>query len=169
MKSIIIPDAKMRELIDTGKCEVERVMKVQPEWREKPEGTWCAAGWYWKAPKGVPRLSSFPDKDIFAKHLAEMAAPHQPGQVCAVRESWCYFPKNALDGMGENYYFKAEPLNRDALSIKTMKRNGVVWRSPATMPREASRMSVRIVSVRCELVDGKWRWIEACEVLPKNE
>jgi len=111
-----------------------------------------AKGWYFKPCGGVVK------------------APYRPGDLLYVRETWCHFPETAPDGMGENIYYKADQKNADEVE-RVIKYNGIKWRSPATMPRAAARLFLRVKAVRVErlqeiteadaIAEGIIRWTEA--------
>ncbi len=91
----------------------------------------------------------------------------QPGDLLYCKETWCRFPCNAPDGMGENVYYKAHYGNENSLSQEIMARNKVKWRPSIYMPKWAARLWLRITDIRVERVqdistgdaeaEGCWR------------
>ena len=78
----------------------------------------------------------------------------EPGDRLWVRESWCHFPADAPDGMGEMVYYRAHPGNGDPRADRTMERNGVKWQPSIHMPRSLSRITLEITDVRVQRLQG---------------
>ena len=81
----------------------------------------------------------------------EVKPPYQKGDILYVRETWCQFPSNAPDGMGENLYYRADQKDLDT-SKTVMSRNGVHWRPSVHMPKEAARIFLEVTEVKVERV-----------------
>ena len=96
--------------------------------------------------KAGATLIKFLTIDSYIKHKS----PYHPGDIIYVREAWYE---------GENFYgYKAD---FDDETMKIGKAVGI-FRSPATMPREAARIFLRVTDVRVERVqeitaEGVWR------------
>jgi hypothetical protein len=89
-----------------------------------------------------------------------------PGDRLWVRETFCVFPEDAPDGMGQNVYYRADPHNLSDTALQTMQRNGVKWRPSIFMPRSASRILLEITDVRVErlqAISGPDCWAEGIE------
>lgn len=71
----------------------------------------------------------------------------QPGDLLWVRETWCRFPDDAPDGMGEATYYRATGTNTSRIAEDVMKRNGVSWKPSIHMPRWASRITLEVTGV----------------------
>ena len=183
MKSLILHSSELRSLLDTGRCEVRRRVHAEhqrtdrgysvcnlpspfrfgtchgrirfdvaggPGWRPRAK---CARIWWdgdgWEAPTIVCPLGS-------------------PGEVRWCKETWNIF---VLSSDGEvctplMTIPKEDPrLDDDSryLYVVDYKCCGDTdegpWRSASSMPRWASRLTVRVVSVSVERVEGGWWWV----------
>lgn len=88
-----------------------------------------------------------------AELLCAACATYQPGDILWVREPWCkLIPPHITQR--QKYVYKAdctalsETLRRDYINAGFPYK----WRSPATMPREAARLFLRVTDVRVERV-----------------
>jgi hypothetical protein len=98
--------------------------------------------------KAGATLIKFLTIDSYIKHKS----PYHPGDIIYVREAWFYEgawedvtagkPDLASGGYSDRYKYRADspdyPVDR--------------WYSPATMPREAARLFLRVTDVRVERV-----------------
>lgn len=97
--------------------------------------------------KGFPSIMS--SKDILPElrnvypDIAKNQCPHPIGSTLWVRETWYY------DSFSGHRAYKASIPNWEAPR----------WKSPFTMPRWASRLSVTVKSVAVEQVDARWEWV----------
>jgi hypothetical protein len=79
----------------------------------------------------------------------------QPGDVLWVRETWLHIDDEGdkFDGMGSQTYWRADQLKHPDGGKKDqayIERKGLRWRQSIFMPRWASRIDLRIESVRVE-------------------
>jgi len=92
----------------------------------------------------------------------ESVAPYRTGDTIYVREGWemlngfapgeweKLFPKTKAPDSSENmYFYKADYSNA---ALKRFEEKGDAWRSPATMPRDAARLFLRVVDMKVERV-----------------
>lgn len=99
-------------------------------------------------------------KDASGKHVyrpagTDMQTPHWSpryavGDRLWVRETFCRFPENSIDGMGACSYFKAEIANNTPDANAIMAKTGVWWVSGRFMPREFSRLTLTVTDVRVQ-------------------
>lgn len=149
MKPITLHPHEIRRLIDTGSVTVWRPMKPQPRWDTL--GGFEA----WECKGGHVHVWD-EDRDPDEVAFVNQCAPHPPGSERWVRETW----RGNTDGELEiaiNYQvddtvkdFYIDQLPRDVYQLKL----DWAWRSPATMPRWASRLSVVAKAVQARQVES---------------
>lgn len=106
-----------------------------------PDGSgkgWIA--WYPRPVSAEDTVKAYPGNEGFP-------APYQLGDIIGVRETWQHWLNDRGDPSGV-YFYKA---NDDG-------RNGIGWRSPVTMPREAVRIFLKVTGISCVKIDGVWMW-----------
>jgi hypothetical protein len=121
--NLILYDFEVQNLLKNGKGQIRRAIPIKflpgynPEWTGyRPIFEY--GEFYLANSKGEPATK-------------EIKCPFNVGEECWVRETWL----KADDG----YYYKA---NSSSVSEEARKDYGYKWRSPITMPREASRFTV---------------------------
>lgn len=72
-------------------------------------------------------------------------APHQVGDILYVRETFCY---DDFDNGGETIYYKADYGERHLKDLFT--DCGMKWKPSIHMPKEASRIFLKVTDVRVE-------------------
>ena len=88
--------------------------------------------------------------------IGGMSGPYigrfQQGNIIAVKESWCYVmldhAPDLLEGMDSQIVYKAS-VHPDWMEY-AKEKYGYKWHSPVTMPREAHRIFLEVVSVKVE-------------------
>lgn len=129
MKPILFNTEMVKGLLSGHKTVTRRVMKPQPIWSS------CGMRWNWKN-VGWWRDGWNPIETITWKN-----AVYQPGDILYVRET--FFKTNR-----GHYYYKADG-KHEALDAM-ISGSFFKWRSPATMPKEAARLFLRVTNVRVE-------------------
>ncbi|GHU92981.1 hypothetical protein FACS1894208_01390 [Clostridia bacterium] len=117
MKPILFSTDMVRAILEGRKTQTRRVIK--PQYAEDNHGN--------KTPLDIfiPQVSNISD-----------CAPHQPGDILWVRETW-------TDAIykGEDYEYRA-----DGTALPPERR----WKPSIHMPREAARLFLRVKNVRAE-------------------
>lgn len=165
MTSLILSAPQIIELKQTGQCVTVKVVKCGGEPLEE-------SLFQWNPRHGSP---DFPfDKSWWsAGNGYAFKQPHQPGETRWVKEvwatSWCCDdrPSHDMEKPGRGYgwpvWYSADlTLNtrsRAALSGGIGFTTRGKQRTPATMPKWASRFTLTCTAVNCEQRDGKWCWI----------
>ena len=162
VRSICLRDHEVRTVLDDGVVEIVREIKPQPreplfchnyELKVWNDGIWCDGyGFQRKCPFG------------------------QPGDRLWVQETWStiHTPKDydsmKYDGWIEecepiesnffnyNDYHIVYKLDHDEIGYPDDEREWS-WRSPVTMPRWASRLTLEVTSVDVKQIDGVWCWV----------
>jgi hypothetical protein len=121
--NLILYDFEVQNLLKNGKGQIRRAIPIKflpgynPEWTGyRPIFEY--GEFYLANSKGEPATK-------------EIKCPFNVGEECWVRETWL----KADDG----YYYKA---NSSSVSEEARKDYGYKWRSPITMPRETSRLTI---------------------------
>lgn len=147
MRGIIFRDWEVRAILDGRKTMFRRAIKSQPFYH-KAKGL-VSAGWGWDIGKKC-KLQAW-SKDDIGEQIAKYA-PYTVGDRLYVKETWAHDApsleecraacEDLLSGMNCGPYYRATEVAPETLK----------WRSPATMPRWASRLKFEIVNVRVERV-----------------
>lgn len=145
MTSICLTPAEVTAALTGAEFEVRRLIKVPTTKsgyrrgepllaKEWPHMRICADGnpaFLSYSPSGFPER--YFDKGI--------APPFASGTVLCGKETWARYGDSVLH-QATNIGYSVDH-----------------WRSAATMPRWASRLSLEVMAVRCELQDGVWWWV----------
>ena len=135
MKPIIMSTEDVLALLDGRKTMARRVIKPQPV---RNGALWELGGAGWSNNSVIP---------VYGRSLYDRM-PYKPGDVLYVRETWA--------GLNENeYLYQADDPDVNVWKIWRDKGVGAKyerWMSPVTMPREASRLFLRVTDVRVERV-----------------
>lgn len=134
------------------KMEFRRAVKPQPvfgkntlRWELEPDGTL----------REVARIGKS-DSAIIYGDRPRRCPFGVPGDRLWVRETWCDVPVGDGGDMGVIHKADGEDAEEGiAEGWEFMGR----WRSPATMPRRASRILLEVTAARVERVDGIWLWV----------
>jgi hypothetical protein len=82
--------------------------------------------------------------------------PYQPGDILYVREAWAIAQPTDSTPSGKSYdpwyVYKADGASTEELEREYGYLYEFRWRSPATMPRGAARLFLRVVDVKVERV-----------------
>jgi len=149
-RPIIFGPESIRAIQAGSKTETRRVIKEQPQGQNAP-GKWADMEWWtWKT--DVLQTTRALTDNLVA------ACPYgQPGDRLWVRETWADLSARSLSGQSAAY--KEFPADR----IENER-----WRSPVTMPRQASRFLLEIGEVHAEVQQepddeipeaGLWVWV----------
>jgi len=164
MKSLILRDEEVRSLLDTGRVVVVRAMKPQPPKEFYRSLGKTATGWVW---------SNMHHANPFEPECChEVPCPlGVPGERRWVREAWQLFDPDADDIDPARFGRRApysgivgnRPIHWTACyradgPLRDDKHGPAKWRSSATMPHWASRLTIEIKSVAVEQRD-EWCWI----------
>lgn len=168
-RPIIFDSESVRAILAGTKTQTRRVVKPQPpadaveaapNGYEGPEGP----SWFWMKPGTVspmflPRGAAYwPNTLAGAKPIS---CPYgRPGDELWVRETFC---SRFVDPPGPNGYYDGwwyaatdeTPMAVDGDGGCRFRKNGEEaspWISPIRMPREASRLTLRVTDVRVERV-----------------
>ena len=145
MKPIIFNTEMVKAILEGRKTQTRRVIKPQPKEYLSGIKIPCVE-WIWRQiPLRWRKRNKTPQEAL-------LCCPHgRAGDRLWVRETWCHFPDNAPDGLGENIYYRADQRN-EKLIKDTMKNNNIKWKPSIFMPRTASRITLEITNIRVERV-----------------
>ena len=146
MKPIIMSAESVRAILDGRKTQTRRVIKPQPWWIEPP----TLDGDQWIGP--------YTNDGNVSNGTYAARCPYPIGSRLWVRETWCPY----ADDMTREYCQTHDPewgepikpavysadydMGCNPLDVGGCEK----WRSPATMPRWASRITLEVTGVRAE-------------------
>ena len=159
-RPIIMQPESIRAILDGRKTETRRVIKPQPTWSTK----WKLWGW-----KKLANLFGTPIG--LAGHMRPLCPYGQPGQRLWVRETFCSlddpldgFLNSTEDGKWSRRVVYKQEMDAGGASLPDEFK----WRSPATMPRWASRSTLELTGTGVEIQQepddeipeaGLWVWV----------
>lgn len=154
-RSLCLHPHEVCGLLDGTVTLIARPMKWQPSFT-------CDGTWYPVHPDqlnhhGVRTACHYANIDHFTKGVAADFAPFKPSDTLVGKEAWAevdWFDGTSNEPVKKVLY-KADKPSRQEWRPEAGDR----WRSPVTMPAWASRIRLKVVSVRAEQVDGKWCWL----------
>jgi hypothetical protein len=170
--SVIFSADEVRNMLDGTMTRVMREVKPQPvlshygyTWTKSGRNTVYAA-------KLVGMDYSHWDVDKPASKSMVARCPFGTvGDQLIVKETWGVYQLDC-EGMKEypNILYKANRHTRLYISDEVWKYNTekFSWRSPVTMPRWASRITLEITGIAVEQVDGVWMWVIDFKQLEKD-
>lgn len=150
-RPIIFSAHDVRATLEGRKTQTRRIVRPQPPYE-------CAfeVGVY-NPTKIDRRGEEYPGTEVFGMYSLDgkwgRVCPYGPGDLLWVREPWA-----DLRGMGFGapFAYLADSLNRfgreDGDARDAREYYGVKWRPSIHMPREASRLILRVTNVRVERV-----------------
>ena len=158
MKRLFLPAAARAQLMEHGMATVRNPMNPQPD--RIHDGAWCGT-WRngYKSITSAWTMNRLPER----QSLLAPFCPTPPGAEYWVPEVWLVTQISGPAGTLEFPNILYEQDFRTMLFINKLvwkynKPNPAEWRSPATMPRWAARLFVRIAAV-CVVRDGDmWFW-----------
>jgi len=168
MRSQYLRDAESRTLAETGECVIERPIKPQPWYVEFPPepvhefeldkrgGFWRYGAGYW--PKNDCMSGNLL---VFTSRIVKHSPLGEPGEQKWVREAWRVKhigPVGSSCIIIEYRDEKTLVVEKDAFGGIRTQWIPDHWRSPAAMPRWASRFIVEILSTEAIQRDGVWYW-----------
>lgn len=136
MKPILFSDAMIRAILDGRKCQTRRIVKPQPV---KNNGFWELYGAGWSMDSGsIPCIPG---------HSLSTRNPYgQTGDLLWVRETYASnIPGCESQG---GYCYKADQVDPRGDG----PANPIKWKPYIFMPREASRITLKITDLRVERV-----------------
>jgi hypothetical protein len=154
MKPIIMSAESVRAILDGRKTQTRRVVKPQPAWNAELEM------WVW--PNALHGYASCYPTDGLIDWLTEHS-PYPVGSRWWVRETWVQPYEWIVPGYDPNYHralYKASSFDTWGCGYEFHWDDipDRFWRSPITMPRWASRLTVEVVETTVEQQDGVWVW-----------
>jgi hypothetical protein len=143
-KPIIFSTPMVQAILDGRKTQTRRVVKPQPEQGMKIIGP------EWFEPTAVDRNGEeVPGKPIFGIYADEddwgLKVPYQPGDILWVRETW--MPETEQGILTGGYIYKASNNRPEPDGELPLK-----WKPSIHMPREATRIFLKVKAVRVERV-----------------
>lgn len=147
MTSLCLTPAEVRAALTGAEFEVRRKVKPQPTLSEGKTALWYDAKAYlWR------------NDDQYARDCS----PFTPGTVLCGKETWCPARPGSYEPMEKSLFdwskYYVCPVYRSEYPYSSSDYDGH-WRSAATMPKWASRLSLEVLTVRCENQDGVWWWV----------
>ncbi len=141
-KPILFSTEMVQAILEGRKTQTRRVIKPQPEWKDR-KGL-CSQGWSWSDKN--TKLSSYPEADSFSEAISLCCPYGNVGDILWVRETWQ--ETTWMTKEDENYGF----IYRASENGKDWEDNTEDWKwKPSIfMPKEACRIKLRIVNVRVE-------------------
>ena len=127
VKPILFNTEMVRAILEVRKTVTRRVIKPQPEGRPVP----------------MTKDSCWPGCFAIQGTEKVVRPPYQPGDILWVRETWC----ESL-GQAGKYFYRAYAGQRDEKKEYAHSFNR--WRPSIHMPREASRIFLKVTGVRVE-------------------
>jgi hypothetical protein len=161
MKSIILYDFEIQNLQKNGHGQIRRVCKVQPPGDHYKLGRETSG-------KYDGKMFWYDDDFCCSEHFT---CPFGAvGEEILVKETWCKLYEVDVNGYTHydksKYYYAAD----GDYQIDLYDDNGfyldnqkMPWKSPATMPREASRLTIMVDNIwteRVQDIDGNDLWAE---------
>ena len=151
MKPIIMSTEDVRGILD-GRKTMKRVV-IKPRYGGNLEVHGDITG--------TPRLS-----ERCGDRCRGLVPPYEVGDVLWVRETWARLSE-------KEYLDQADDTDVNVWKIWRNKGVGAAydrWMSPVTMPREASRLFLRVKDVRVEKNEdsGQWVWVIEFERIEKG-
>ena len=153
-RPIIFSTNMVQAIRDGRKTQTRRVIKPQPEWRERELNSLSSEGWAWITTKAS--LLHWHDIVDFSNALIEFC-PYKVGSRLWVRET-CHLMKRNMTTTPVVVY-KADQSDPSCVSK---------WRPSIHMPRWASRTTLEITEVRAERLqkiteeDAKAEGVDCC-------
>lgn len=138
MKGKIFTTDQVRGILDGRVTMFREPLKPQPELKN---GLWMLGGAGWI--DGITRFYPVPCHSLYNR------MPYYPGDIIYVREGWMPMEQYFGRRMEPKYVYRADATSE---SERCREDYGIPWRSPATMPRDAARLFLRVVRVRVERV-----------------
>lgn len=125
MKPILFNTQMVQAIQDGRKTCARRAVKPQPKGQIYP----------------MPQGSCYPGCWGCAGTDAVARAPYQPGDVLWVREAWCKY--------NSYFHYKESEMTNDSAWLED---KNIKWRPSIHMPKEATRIFLRVKGVRMELL-----------------
>lgn len=135
-RPISLPGPMVRAILDGRKTKTRRLVRITG-----PELATALNDFpRWHAARDVPGVI-FPDGADSMLGI-EIKTPFQPGDCLWVREAWAV--QHALDPLKPS---EMRPQDARLHYAASEDRGGLLWRSPISMPRWASRITLRVTDV----------------------
>jgi len=131
MKPILFSTLMVQAILAGRKTMTRRVMNPQP----RPENSYFGGQVTHSADKKLLACVGFSRSALAVADYDYAKQPYRTGDILYVRETWF--------GKDDWFAYKADNPEPDFYAP---------WRSPATMPRAAARIFLRVTDVRCERV-----------------
>lgn len=133
-KPILFNTEIVRAILDGRKTETRRLpsKRIEDKWLNYEE--WVTAA----APLGSTSLTE--------KEFYEEYPPYRPGDILYVRETWC------LRFDGEKYFYKADK-HTPREEKRLIDYDHVSWKPSIHMPKEATRIFLKVTNVRVERLE----------------
>ena len=146
MKPIIFNTEMVKAILNGRKTMTRRVIKPQPEYIgecfHNLVGITEEMHWRWKPEGSFDHKQTRTESEL--KAYAVGFAKYQPGDVLYVKEAW----GKRDDPDGNLIYFYLASYDSNECEWAPVKK----WKSPATMPKEAARIFLRVTDVMVERV-----------------
>ena len=157
MKPILFNTEMVRAILDGRKTVTRRVIKPQPSEKNVCFRGFCISS----TDKSLVGKASFGASEFDGYNTDYRKPPYQPGDILYVRETWALLNNNYEPDMsGTIFVYKADHLTgNDGPDV-------IKWNSPATMPREAARLFVKVTNIKAEQTSGSCEWViesERCD------
>lgn len=133
----------VRAILDGGKTVTRRLIKPQPTYSQRDGFSW----------KGVAYGTDGPQTIKAASYNFRHAAPYRTGDILYVRETFCpnYFDESLAgyrgDGLRGNRNAYRADYNKEILSDVVPEPK---WKPSIHMPKEASRIWLKVMNVQME-------------------
>jgi hypothetical protein len=146
-KSLCLKQWEVRAMLEGRLTQVRRPVKFGEPFEDHSNWNLHA-----ELPDGSHMWSSKMPVEDYPEGIRKgggMVAPYAVGDVVSIKETYCDLGDGSIPG---RILYKA---TFDDITTEMMKQSGhgtPIWRSPATMPLWASRLSRVVTGVRCERV-----------------
>ena len=149
-RAITLKDHEVRAVLN-GATQLRRPVKPQPWWIEPP----TLDGDQWIGP--------YTNDGNVSNGTYAARCPYPIGSRWWVREKWIQPYEWIVPGYDPNYHralYKASSFDTWGCGYEFHWDDipDRFWRSPITMPRWASRLTVEVVETTVEQQDGVWVW-----------
>lgn len=136
-RPILFSGPMVRAILAGAKCQTRRLIKGAPVIHPRGTPTW------YPSPEHRSRLA-YDGPEHFARGVPQDFAPWRAGDTLWVRETWCAISTPDQPGGGACLYRADDGPSERAITESR------AWRPSIFMPRWASRISLRVTSVRAE-------------------
>ncbi len=144
--SVIFTDDSVRSIFTGTKTQTRRLVSPQPNAEHDGEPYWNIGGW---------RAWEYRNAPLLKKGGKTLPCPYgQSQETVWVRETFCFYRKHGQKKEEEEIWYRADFHQRYDAWERDVEPGQILrcerWQSPIVMPKVASRLSIKIESIRVE-------------------